>query len=79
MKLETYTLQEAADALKISKATLTRRIEAGLIEAVNLGTPKKAIYRIAADAMERIQNGIDKIATGKKPKKQPKSSIPQYV
>jgi excisionase family DNA binding protein len=50
---QTYTYQEAADLLGMSKATLYRKVKAGHVKSVSpVGVP-----RIHADEVERILAG----------------------
>jgi excisionase family DNA binding protein len=47
------TVDEAARALRVSRATLYKRIATGQVRAIRLGTGEKAPLRIAEDELDR--------------------------
>lgn len=47
-----YTTKQAGDILGLSKSTVRRRINAGLIETVNLGVAGYPRPRISEDALK---------------------------
>ena len=49
-----YTVDEFSKELRMHRNTILRRIKSGLIQALNLGTDKRACYRIPISEKERI-------------------------
>lgn len=49
------TIHEVAEYLAVSPATVRRRCASGAIRCIDIGTDKRAVYRIPPDALDDLQ------------------------
>ncbi len=53
---EFYTPKDAAEMLSVNKLTILRLIKGGKIQATNMGTGRRMVYRISKDVLSGFIN-----------------------
>ena len=70
MSDQTLTVAEIAEHLKLNPQTVRDWCKSGQLEAVNVGTPARAIWRVSVTSLERFKR-----SRRNQPSYRPKSAV----
>ena len=73
-----YTPADLAESLHISVDTIKRRIVSGQLAASNIGTPKRAIYRVTQTQLDAYLDSQSTRAATPPPQRRPRDR-PRYA